>query len=171
MSAFAHDEDPELRRIVRDLVRVVGQYDGEKPSWLFNSGDVDEAGGPDILANLAEAIMRLHMDRRTFMGEDLFGEPGWEILLDLFTQKRRSKRVLISMIGNISGVKPSTALRWIGILHQRGLLQRELDTSDQRRVWVSLTADGEKKISQFLIHSFRTFNNFDSGRLGSVKPK
>lgn len=80
--------------------------------------------------------------RHKFLPADLFGEPTWDILLDLYIAAREDRRVptTSSCIG--AHVPPTTALRWLRILETRGLVEREDDGRDGRRTFVRLTGHG-----------------------------
>lgn len=80
--------------------------------------------------------------RHKFLPADLFGEPTWDILLDLYIAAREDRRVptTSSCIG--AHVPPTTALRWLRILEARGLVEREDDGRDGRRTFVRLTREG-----------------------------
>lgn len=96
--------------------------------------------------------------RRTkiFQTDDLFGEPAWDILLDLFiaAKERRSVSVTSACIG--SAVPSTTALRWITILEKQGLLIREADPGDARRVYVKLSARGYGAMLDYFTASSRS---------------
>lgn len=93
----------------------------------------------------SEAIVRAraHLDARRararFLPIDLFGEPAWDLLLDLFIAGEEGKGVSITSACIASGVPSTTALRWIGVLEERGLIARVPDPEDGRRIYVSLT--------------------------------
>jgi hypothetical protein len=82
------------------------------------------------------------MRARIFGSEALFGEPAWDILLDLFiaTKEKRKVSVMSACIG--SAVPSTTALRWIAALEREGLIAREDDPDDARRTYVILTGQG-----------------------------
>ncbi len=92
-----------------------------------------------------EAIFRArtHLDARRararFLPVDLFGEPAWDLLLDLFIAGEEGKPISITSACIASGVPSTTALRWIGVLDERGLISRDPDPEDGRRIYVSLT--------------------------------
>jgi DNA-binding MarR family transcriptional regulator len=70
---------------------------------------------------------------------DLFGEPTWDILLDLYVAGRESRRVPTTSACIGAHVPPTTALRWLRILEARGFVERESDGKDGRRTFVRLT--------------------------------
>ena len=84
-------------------------------------------------------------------GKDLFGEPGWDILLDLYIAERRRTDVQVSSVCLDAGVPSSTILRWLARLEREGLLYRVADTADARRRYVRLTDAGRALMSSVLL--------------------
>jgi predicted transcriptional regulator len=80
--------------------------------------------------------------RRSYFDPELFGEPGWDILLDLFISKAKGQRISITSACIGSRVPPTTALRWLAALESQGLISRTGDIDDKRRNWVELTDTG-----------------------------
>ena len=79
--------------------------------------------------------------RNEFFDPDLFGEPGWDILLDLYRAELGQERLAISSIGLSSGTAPTTTIRWLNTLESKGLIRREPDPLDARRIFASLTGE------------------------------
>lgn len=88
---------------------------------------------------------RTYRNRRSraaiFEDESLFGEPAWDLLLDLFIAAKERKRVPVTSACIGASVPTTTALRWLAVLEERGLVLREADPSDARRIFVRLSAD------------------------------
>jgi hypothetical protein len=101
----------------------------------------------------ADLARQHYRDRRLrakiFGGETMFGEPAWDILLDLFiaTKERRKVSVMSACIG--SAVPSTTALRWISALEREDLISREDDPDDARRTYVALTERGYDAMSEY----------------------
>ena len=91
----------------------------------------------------AEMARETYAQRRKrasiFKDPELFGEPGWDILLDLYIAQVEGKPVSVSSACIGSASPPTTGLRWLGVLADQGLVLREHDPEDQRRVLVRLT--------------------------------
>lgn len=103
----------------------------------------------DSLA-LARSIYALRRKRTTIFGKaDLFGEPAWDILLDLFIAQGECKDVSVSSACIGSAAPPTTGLRWLGVLADEGLVVRENDPEDNRRVLVKLTKTGFEAMTRF----------------------
>ncbi len=98
--------------------------------------------------DLARAIYRSRRARsRAFNDDALFGEPAWDMLLDLFIAEADGKQLSITAACIGAAVPNSTALRWLVILEGRGLVRREDDPRDARRVFLHLTSEGYAKMA------------------------
>jgi len=104
-----------------------------------------------------ELAQRLYRDRRRraeiFADETLFGEPAWDILLDLFVAGEKGKRVAVTSACIGSGVPSTTALRWLNVLEMRGLVEREDDNHDARRSFVRLTPKARLQMAEYFTPS------------------
>ncbi|HEX8419440.1 MAG TPA: MarR family transcriptional regulator [Sphingomonas sp.] len=87
----------------------------------------------------ARGILRARRARDRFLPGDLFGEPAWDMLLDLRNQAQIGADVSVSSLCYAAAVPPSTALRWIVRMAEAGLLERSADGDDGRRSFVRLS--------------------------------
>jgi predicted transcriptional regulator len=101
-------------------------------------------------AQRAEILYKNRRRRETLFGFDIFGEPAWDILLDLFIASARSKHVSVTSACIGAAVPPTTALRWLSALETCGLILRENDVHDARRSNVRLSEKGRKLMDQYL---------------------
>ncbi|MFM5908231.1 MAG: MarR family transcriptional regulator [Novosphingobium sp.] len=141
------DEKAHARRLIAlaaDIVAIADDLAG--PGQPGEATDiVGSMAGPDILDRrmLAVAAREAYRARRLraqfFEGMDLFGEPGWDLLLDLFIAAIEGKSVPVTSACIGAAVPTTTALRWLSILETRGLVVRRADGNDARRVFVELT--------------------------------
>ena len=92
----------------------------------------------------AVEIYRSRRRRDAAFGQDadLFGEPAWDILLDLLDADANGRRISVTSASLASSVPATTGLRMIAILEERGLVVRTDDPRDRRRSHVSLTGKG-----------------------------
>jgi DNA-binding MarR family transcriptional regulator len=88
------------------------------------------------MGEYVERMRRLRLKRNEVIGAQLFRDPAWDILLDLFASHERGERVSVIALALASGVPQSTALRTIQRLEEKGLIVREGDPDDLRRSWV-----------------------------------
>lgn len=88
--------------------------------------------------------------REEMFGPDLFADPAWDILLDLYTAGARGESVQISSLAIAARVPHSNAIRWAGIMTRAGILVREKDPGDARRVYVSLSISATELMELYL---------------------
>lgn len=106
---------------------------------------------------IAVALYTLRRKRdKVSENENLFGEPGWDILLDLFIARCRRTEIQVSSVCLDAGVPSTTILRWIARLEREGLIYRIADSSDARRRYVRLTDDGHAMMRRILAELSRT---------------
>lgn len=116
-------------------------------------GGADHVHGLRVPRNhlaLARKAYALRRKRQAIFGNpDLFGEPAWDILLDLFIAQGEGKSVSVSSACIGSAAPATTGLRWLGVLADEGLVVRENDSGDHRRVLVRLTSLGTAAMERF----------------------
>lgn len=88
--------------------------------------------------------------RRQYFTADLFADPAWDILLELYALECEQHRTSVSKLCMAAAVPATTALRWIDKLHAEGLIMRSADPLDARRVWVSTSATGFSSMKAYL---------------------
>ncbi len=153
----------DLRPFADQLMAIAVQLrDGEfaRSSSLTgraSDGSENSEGGGDSSdarqdnAKRARAIYTTRRRRDAIFGKtELFGEPAWDILLDLYVAFVEEKQVSVSSACIGSAAPPTTGLRWLGVLADEGLVVREQDPADQRRVLVRLTDRGVEAMDEYL---------------------
>lgn len=107
---------------------------------------------PDVdLLRTAIALYALRRKRDFVVaGRGIFGEPAWDILLDLYIADRRRTDVQVSSVCLDAGVASTTMLRWLARLEAENLIFRTADTSDARRRYVRLTEEGRNLMREIL---------------------
>ena len=107
-----------------------------------------------LYANMARAAYAKRRKRGSLFGDlELFGEPAWDILLDLYIAHTEGKSVSVSSACIGSASPPTTGLRWLGVLSEHGFVAREHDPQDQRRVLVRLTQKAIKAMDAYFANS------------------
>lgn len=79
----------------------------------------------------------------------LFSDPCWEMLLDLYDGHLAGAEVTVTSLGAASGVPLTTALRRMDQLKAHGLIDRAGDIEDKRRTIVRLTQAGLDAVENF----------------------
>lgn len=96
-----------------------------------------------------ERIIRERARRSEVLPARLFADPAWDILLELYRAQLEQYRVSTAALQLASKVPATTALRWLGILEREGLVARDHDPFDKRRVYARLTADGSAAMADY----------------------
>ena len=105
--------------------------------------------GPN-LGRLARALYLERARRAAFFPDGLFGEPSWDILLDLFVASRDNELRSVKEVCIASHAPDATALRHVDTLIEAGLVVRTRDTRDNRRKFLSLSPEGYRRMSRYL---------------------
>jgi hypothetical protein len=109
-------------------------------------------------AGFARQILAARGRIGNYVDADLFADPARDILLDLFVAGEEGQRISISSCCIAAAVPPTTALRWIGMLKKRGLIQEVVDPSDGRRKWLSLTPHVHEAMRNYVNGVVDTFS-------------
>ncbi len=120
------------------------------------AAELDEEGdtAPEVhdsrMALLARDTYRNRRLRGQFFDDEaLFGEPAWDLLLDLFIAAREGKQVPVTSACIGAAVPTTTALRWLAVLEARGLILREADGRDARRIFVRLSPEADRQMADY----------------------
>lgn len=135
----------EVARIAETLARLSrgeihqpgGRAGGRETTAEFDlePGDNDANIDPRYVRNV---IRGRRLRASVFPGE-LFADPAWDMLLDLFAAELENNRVSVSSLCIAASVPGTTALRWIGTMIDVGLFERQADPFDRRRAYILLT--------------------------------
>lgn len=97
----------------------------------------DPSASPIGAVALRNLIKARQLRQRHF-NADLFNDPAWNILLDLYAARIEGNDVYVSSLCIAAEVPVTTALRWVTVLVEQGWLDREHDKLDRRRHIVRL---------------------------------
>ncbi|MDR3471689.1 MAG: response regulator [Devosia sp.] len=113
----------------------------------------DSSAAPQVrqLSNsdAAQLLLKARQKRDAIFGTDLFDDPTWHIMLDLYSSTLHGRTVTVSDLCVASGSPATTALRRLGMLADLGLIVRLPDVSDRRRVLVSPSEPGRRAMDRF----------------------
>ena len=104
----------------------------------------------DKLRTVAGWLYSERIYRSAQFNPALFGEPAWDMLLDLFIQKIDGRRVATTSLCLGANVPQTTALRYIALLEEQGLVLRYTPPDDRRLALIDYTPDGYKRMRQYL---------------------
>jgi DNA-binding MarR family transcriptional regulator len=133
----------EVSRIAGTLARLSGDPDA------VDEAKPQDPEPPEVSPQRIIAIVRARRLRTRFLPDDLFADPAWDIMLDLFQAELLLQRVAVSSLCVAAAVPATTALRWITTLVQRGLLVRRPDPLDGRRIFVELAPETSSALRRY----------------------
>jgi hypothetical protein len=96
---------------------------------------------PDTSCAIVRSHIRARRLRARFSKDDLFAEPAWGMMLDLFASELSGHPLATSSLCIAAAVPMTTALRWIKVLVEKGVFVRRNDPRDGRRVFIQLSDD------------------------------
>jgi hypothetical protein len=105
---------------------------------------------PIDLAAFARHLYNERRARDEVLGTDLFADPMWDLMLDLYASAGEGEKVSVSNACAASGAPASSAIRYIKAMTKRGLLVRDDCPTDARRVYVRLSAHGRQVMTDLL---------------------
>jgi hypothetical protein len=108
----------------------------------------DEASGIDAV--FVRSIIRARRMRDQFFRGELFADPAFDMLLDLYAARLEGSRVAVSSLCIAASVPATTALRWIKALTDKGLFVRQADPQDGRRVYIGLSDEAAQAMGRYL---------------------
>jgi len=116
-----------------------------------NAGSSKTPSGADpALGRLARDYLKFRRMRDQAFPPNLFADPAWDILLDLFACAHESREVSISSACIAANVPFTTALRYVKLLDQAGLIERRDDEGDRRRQLLRLTPEATSRLTAVL---------------------
>jgi DNA-binding MarR family transcriptional regulator len=149
--------DATIARLI-DLAREVADGLGEVARAGAGSGaDLSFVSDGDECApaRIARHYLLARRRRERLFPEGLFADPAWDILLDLFACEAEGRRLSVSDACLAANVPPTTALRWLAQLEARGLVERQPDPADGRRVFVTLRTPARDAVLEWLRATFK----------------
>ncbi|HEU4651418.1 MAG TPA: MarR family transcriptional regulator [Croceibacterium sp.] len=121
------------------------------PKVLGSIDALEVERNADRLAEIAAREYRARRSRERYFDRRLFGEPAWDILIDLFIQQSSGKTVSVTSAAIASQVPVTTALRHLAALQKAGLVERMRSAADARVKLLRLTKEGYVRIGSWLM--------------------
>ncbi len=138
------------RKQVSDLADASVLLNGALPSSQSPQVLEISADAPSRLARKAAEILAFREQRKALFPSKMFGEPAWDILLDLYCHETAGKSISVSSACVAGGAAYATGLRWLRYLVEAGMVRREPDSRDLRYEWVRLQPQARHQIETFL---------------------
>lgn len=135
-----------LESQVQQVLTFLGPMQRRSSHSQDNRGPVSFDGGR---ARIVRDRIRHRRQREQFFAADLFADPAWDMLLDLYAAHYEGRGVSVTSLCIAAAVPPTTALRWIKALTDLGLFERSNDPRDGRRVYVNIGEDTRLRMDRY----------------------
>ena len=131
-----HSNEPKAGRLLQlshDVGRIAGslaQLSVELRASHRPDSQIANSSEAAILLETVTWLIEARRQRASYLPADLFAEPAWDILLNLFRSELAIEQVPVPMACDAAGVPAGTALRWLDTLEKDGLVLRCGDPAD-----------------------------------------
>lgn len=139
---------------------ALGPRISDQPSDYIGMPALDPIGSAEeaadhqpLTAGRVRDLLRTRRLRDDFLPGDMFADPAWDMLLDLLAARLEQERVSVSSLCIAAAVPPTTALRWIRTLTEKGFVHRQADPHDGRRVFIALADDTADALTRWFAAS------------------
>jgi DNA-binding transcriptional ArsR family regulator len=145
------DGVPLLQQLSEDAARIASVLASLSVEEGAEQGR-EEAGGESAGVDpvYVRSIIRARRMRDQFFKGELFADPAFDMLLDLYAARLEGSRVAVSSLCIAASVPATTALRWIKALTDKGLFVRQADPQDGRRVYIGLSDEAARAMGRYL---------------------
>ncbi len=104
----------EIRETLKSKFCIVDEVASvpasRRPNQLVSEGEV-------------RTILKMRRVRNQFFDDELFADPAWDMLLELYAAELGQQRISVGKLCNSAAVTATTALRWIGTLENKGQME------------------------------------------------
>lgn len=135
--------DAEVRRVASTLASLSLQL-----SRALDARNAPTEGEPTRV-EMIRSIIDLRRRRSSYLGNDLFADPAWDMMLKLLLAELMQVRVTVSDLCEGAAVPATTALRWQKLLVERNLVVRRPDPHDARRAFVELSPKASEALNRY----------------------
>jgi DNA-binding MarR family transcriptional regulator len=141
------EEVMRIAGLLAKLASGLGPVRQEYPCANSNEPDV----ALEVPVERVSWLIAARRKRARYLSPELFAEPAWDILLDLLRAELAGQRISVSSACLAGGVPASTGLRWLKALEQQGLLLRQFDPRDARRIFVALSPNASAALRRYFV--------------------
>jgi DNA-binding MarR family transcriptional regulator len=111
---------------------------------------------PFVSVAAVRAIIESRRARADFFENgDLFSDPAWDILLELYAIDLEQRKHTVGSLCRSVAVPPTSVVRWLKALESENLVIRWEDHLDARRVFVKLSDQGRASLDAYFSNSLR----------------
>ena len=133
-----------LSRLADDLAEAAQMFDQAAPDKSREKPALDTMGPRAFFASLLD----LRRNREKHFGIELFGEPAWDIMLQLMIARIDDKELRLSeLIGNPAS-PPAATRHYVEELIQARLVDRFENAADERDFYLSLSSEAARRMAE-----------------------
>jgi DNA-binding MarR family transcriptional regulator len=81
---------------------------------------------------------------------ELFGEPGWDMLLELYMREESGMSVGFEDLQEAANIPSSVTSRWVKVLQNEGLITRGRRLIKDEKALFELSTQGREKLERYL---------------------
>jgi hypothetical protein len=157
-----NDDSPEaktarLLQLSKEVKRIAGSLAqlsiGPAPPPLQGQRCCN-ANEPDLLSERIARLIRARRYRLRYVDPELLGEPAWDMLLELLRAEVAHDQISVSSACAAAGVAPSTGLRWLKALEDRGMVIWQSDALDSELAFVALSPRASAFLRRYFLEVF-----------------
>lgn len=116
--------------------------------------------GNDQAAQLAASILRFRRFREEILSRDIFGEPAWELLLEVFVADAKGEAITGRMVAERHSGSPAVISRWLKHLSVQGMIVGDGDGNLDDEL--TLSGSGMEKLETVLLEARNLKDEFAS---------
>jgi DNA-binding MarR family transcriptional regulator len=143
-----------FRSMARDILGMAEELEGEAMSLIGSSRDeeivkMDHGPRRSRFVDVARNQYRGRRVRERYFDKKIFGEPAWDMLLELYASEINEEKISTSNLILSSSSPSSTALRWIKHLEDHGMVVKKSSPIDGRVQYQRITATGFESMTKY----------------------
>ena len=112
--------------------------------------DGDQSGRSLLLTeDHIQSVLLVRRARASVLGENLFSDPAWDMLLELYGAHLAGRSVTLSELARVTETPARIATRWVQALEQSGNISVDRDAKGSPfQVYVKLSAEGVSRMQR-----------------------
>lgn len=118
---------------------------------VIANDDISRDQREEFCVKQAELELRNRQLRVAFFPNSFFGEPAWQMLLELYIAHYQRDQFTVTNLCIASNEPQTTALRWIDILETEGLIYRLTSRTDKRLKFIRITGAAIERLDQYFL--------------------
>ena len=107
------------------------------------------ADPPRVPQEAVQDAIRSRRLRYRYFPHVLFGEPAWDMLLELLSAEIQDRQVTVLDLCEAAGTPGTTTLRWLSSMESEGLLIRRRDPTDSTSELIELEPTASAALRQY----------------------